>query len=85
MKKYLFCFCFLFLSIKLFSNDTLIQHISGGNEWTYGKSDSISIEKEELTIDLYEDYYHITVDYIFRNDGETINHEVGFPETGRNL
>ena len=81
MKKYLFIFCFLLLSIKVFSNDTLIQHKSGGNEWTYGKSDYISIEKEELSIDLYEDYYHITVDYIFRNDGETINHEVGFPET----
>lgn len=52
MKKYLFVFCFLLLSIKLFSNDTLIQHKSGGNEWTYGKSDYISIEKEELSIDI---------------------------------
>lgn len=65
----------------MYSNDTLIQHKSGGNEWISGKSDSISIEQEKIIIDLFENYYRINIDYIFRNDGKTIEYEVGFPET----
>ena len=36
---------------------------------------------EKITIDLFEDYYHINVDYIFRKDGETVRYEVDFTET----
>lgn len=71
---------FLFV-LKMYSNDTLIQHKSGGNEWISGKSDSISIEQEKISIDLFENFYRINIEYIFRNDGETIEYEVGFPET----
>lgn len=80
-KIFITAFYIFFLPIHIFSNDTLIQHISGGNEWTYGKTNYITIEQEDLTIDLYDSYYHITVDYIFRNNGETTECEVGFPET----
>lgn len=71
---------FLFV-LKMYSNDTLIQHKSSGNEWISGKSDSISIEQEKISIDLFENFYRINIEYIFRNDGETIEYEVGFPET----
>lgn len=71
-------FCF---ANALFSNDTVIQHSSGGNEYIISKSNAISIESEILEITLCEKYYHVAVDYVFRNDGATEKLSVGFPMT----
>ena len=80
MKKVALCFVLVFLAGFCFSNDTLIQKSVGGNEYIIGKAENIFIESEVLTIDLYDDYYHVSVDYVFRNDGEQAVLEVGFPE-----
>ena len=80
MKKVALCFVLVFLAGFCFSNDTLIQKSVGGNEYIIGKAENIFIESEVLTIDLYDDYYHVSVDYVFRNDGDQAVLEVGFPE-----
>lgn len=82
MKKILTAGAFLFSFCRLiFCNDTSIQHVNGGNEYIINKSEKISIESELLEIRLYENFYSVSVDYVFRNEGETETLSVGFPET----
>ena len=61
----------MLLSFAIYSNDTLIRRKSGGNERISENPILFQLNGKKITIDLFEDYYHINVDYIFRKDGET--------------
>ncbi len=80
MKKVAVSLVLLFLAYACFSNDTLVQKNTGGNDYIIGEANDIIIESEILQIDLFDDYYHVSVDYVFRNEGAEAVLEVGFPE-----
>ena len=80
MKKVAVSLVLLFLAYACFSNDTLVQKNTGGNDYIIGEAKDIIIESEILQIDLFDDYYHVSVDYVFRNEGAEAVLEVGFPE-----
>lgn len=80
MKKVAISLVLLFLACACFANDTLVQKNTGGNDYIIGEAKDIIIESEILQIDLFDDYYHVSVDYVFRNEGAEAVLEVGFPE-----
>ncbi len=80
MKKVAVSLVLLFLAYACFANDTLVQKNTGGNDYIIGETKDIIIESEILQIDLLDDYYHVSVDYVFRNEGAEAVLEVGFPE-----
>jgi hypothetical protein len=71
--------CLLF-STELFSNDGYYFFAAGGsavpaeNNKTY-----VEMKEEIINIDIYDDYYKVTVDFTFFNNGEDENLLVGFP------
>lgn len=80
MKKVVVGLVLLFLACACFANDTLVQKNTGGNDYIIGEAKDIIIESEILQIDLFDDYYHVSVDYVFRNESAEAVLEVGFPE-----
>lgn len=81
MKKNIFSILtFLFISCSLFANDTYF-YLAGGNLIPMEETENISVEMQEETIfiNLLEDYYEVTVDFVFYNSGNDVELEVGFP------
>jgi hypothetical protein len=80
MKKILLIlFCFQ-LTIRLFSNDYYFYYVVGGNVIpAENNSTNVEMKEEIITIELFDDYYKVTVDFFFYNNGENENLLVGFP------
>jgi len=79
LKKYLFVFGLYLLSISLFSNDAPYI-LSGGNLFPMKDGDiDVIMKKEVITIDLYDEYFHVNVKFNFENEGDTQQLIVGFP------
>lgn len=81
MKKNIFSILtFLFITCSLFANDTYF-YLAGGNLIPMEETENISVEMQEETIfiNLQEDYYEVTVDFVFYNSGNDVELEVGFP------
>jgi len=80
MKKIMaICFQF-FLTVALFGNDYHFHQLTGGtlvpanNDETY-----IELVDEVIILELFDDYYTVTADFNFYNNGEAIKLLVGFP------
>ena len=79
MKKLLFLVGLINISLTLFSNDTF-YYIAGGNivpaetNQTY-----VEMIDEIINIELFDNYYSVTVDFTFYNNGEDEYLLVGFP------
>ncbi|AFG37120.1 YARHG domain-containing protein [Spirochaeta africana] len=70
--------CTLLLPVG--ANDAFIQ-TGGGDLRTEGvENTQVAIHSEVLTIELFDDGFAVTVEYIFRNRGEEITVETAFPE-----
>ena len=79
MKKYLIALVILLFPNLIFSNDTFFS-LSGGNLIPATEDDvSIEMQEETITIDFQENFYEVTVDFVFYNYGNTVNLNVGFP------
>lgn len=79
MKKYLIALVILLFPNFIFSNDTFFS-LSGGNLIPATEDDvSIEMQEETITIDFQENFYEVTVDFVFYNSGNTVNLNVGFP------
>ena len=80
MKKLVIFPLILFLLLQfIYANDTYF-YLAGGNLTPVKESDNLVEMKEEtILINLLPKYYEVTVDFLFYNQGETIELEVGFP------
>ena len=79
MKKIILLICFINLSFRLFPDDTF-YYISGGNIVPAEmNSSNVEMIDEIINIQLFDDYYQVTVDFTFYNNGENENLLVGFP------
>ena len=79
MKKILSVFSLFFVMSCLFANDTYFFMASG--QLVPAKETDIEIEMKEeiINIILEKDYYSVSVDFLFYNNGYTVNLQVGFP------
>jgi hypothetical protein len=79
MKK-LFFVTFFFLIIKLFGNDYFYHTLSSGTIAPANDNETdVELVNEIIIFELFDDYFSVTVDFSFFNNGEAINLLVGFP------
>jgi hypothetical protein len=72
---------FMLMAIGLYSNDGPFWDIRMGAAYPMEeKSNSVSLLREEIKIDFYNEYYTVEVDFFFYNNGPNITIKVGFPE-----
>jgi hypothetical protein len=72
----------LFYSIfsGLYANDTFYYYIAGGNIVPAEHNQTnVEMKEETINIELFDDYYIVTVDFDFYNNGQDENLLVGFP------
>lgn len=84
MKKILLLILVLFFVIvpRGYSNDSGI--IAVGGTWVVmkGEHPSVQMESEKIEMNVYADYYDVTAEFIFRNNGGECSVYMGFPESG---
>jgi hypothetical protein len=79
MRRIIFLVVFIFISITLFANDTF-YYLAGGNLIPAEPNQTnVEMVEEVIDIDLFDDYYSVTVDFTFFNHGADENLLVGFP------
>jgi len=79
MNKIIFLFVFINFSFAAFPNDTFF-YIAGGSIVPAGiNKTNVEMIDEIINIDLLNDYYLVTVNFTFFNNGEDENLLVGFP------
>lgn len=81
MKKLLFVLFLGLVSLKAFADDTIYGLRSGALVQITDKHPSVSMINEVITIDAYESYYEINVDFLFYNDSNAQELTLGFPVT----
>jgi hypothetical protein len=70
---------FLYVFVNLYSNDTY-YYIAGGNIFPAEPNQTnVEMVDEIINIDLFDDYYSVTVVFTFYNNGADENLLVGFP------
>lgn len=64
------------------SNDSGI--IAVGGTWVVmkGEHPSVQMESEKIEMNVYREYYDVTAEFIFRNNGGECSVYMGFPESG---
>ncbi len=78
-KKSIFIILYLLTSINIFANDTFFS-LSGGNLVPVtDESVSIEMKEEVITLIFNEEYYEVSVEFLFYNNGNTKELTVGFP------
>jgi len=84
MKKILLIIPVLFFCVfsTARSNDSGI--IAVGGTWVVmkGEHPSVQMESEKIEMNVYADYYDVTAEFIFRNNGGECSVYMGFPESG---
>lgn len=69
----------LFVSFGLYANDTYFSMVGGSLVPTDFEETEIQMKEEVIHIDVYQEYYEVTVEFQFYNPGDTKNITVGFP------
>jgi hypothetical protein len=64
------------------SNDSGIIAVGGSWVVMKGKHPSVQMEREKIEMNVYADYYDVTAEFIFRNNGGECSVYMGFPESG---
>lgn len=72
---------FAFLSLCSWANDTHISFPAGSIAFYNENVEDphISLEDETISIEMLPESFNIKVDYVFNNDGETVEYDIGFP------
>lgn len=78
MKKLIYFIWLLFFSLHIYANDSVVTNGAESVSIDYSEKD-IAIEKEDLDIYLYKDYYRVTVAYEYYNKGSKKTVLLGFP------
>jgi len=79
IKKFVFSYVFIFVCVRLLANDTNISIQAGSVAILDGTHTNISMREEIINITLHEQYFDVTVDFIFYNDGPSEKILLGFP------
>ncbi|EPF26429.1 hypothetical protein HMPREF1221_01143 [Treponema socranskii subsp. paredis ATCC 35535] len=78
MIKYTSIIILLFICCSVFANDSVMVKGSESVTINYDEK-NISIEREELNIYFYKDFYKVTVKYEYENNGSEKTLQLGFP------
>ena len=80
--KYLFLALLLmnFVSYDLYANDAWVEAAGGSYRIMGEKNANIQMIREEIEINMYNDYYEMRIFFVFRNSGDDVILNVGFPE-----
>lgn len=81
MSRFTSLLCLL-LAIAAFANDSAVTGEGGRVSRIKGEKTSVRMVKETVRMDLYPDYYDVTADFLFQNDGPAVTVTMGFPESG---
>jgi hypothetical protein len=79
MKKKLISVFLFIIFTALYANDTF-YYIAGGNLIPAEQNQTnVEMKEETINIELFDDHYTVTADFIFYNNGQDENLLVGFP------
>jgi len=76
-----FGLCCVF-AIAALANDSAVTGEGGRVSRIKGEDAGVRMVKETVRVDLYPDYYDVTADFLFKNDGQAVTVTMGFPEGG---
>lgn len=78
----IFLFIAIFISAKIYANDSGIRAIGGTWVLIKGEHPSVQMEREKIDINIYQNYYDVIAVFIFKNFGDACDIYMGFPESG---
>jgi len=79
MKRFALFLC-VFLALAALANDSEITGVGGRVTRVKGEKTSVRMVNETVRMDLYPDYYEVTADFLFKNEGKALTVTMGFPE-----
>jgi hypothetical protein len=80
MKNRWFIIILSCITLHIYANDSWVESAGGSFSITDGKTTDVQMVSENIKITLFDNYYEMDILFIFFNNGDTVELNVGFPE-----